>query len=134
MGLALAVVFLPLYLIMSIVAIRLARASKADRAEGRGYELLGMALATVMTWGLVYLARPIGYEDYGALLWEIGIILAGPLLTAFCVSLVGSYLRAPWLARSTSIAAGAMYATVTMPWATYLVLALIDWATSPTYT
>ena len=51
MGLALAVVFLPLYLIMSIVAIRLARASKADRAEGRGYELLGMALATVMTWG-----------------------------------------------------------------------------------
>lgn len=127
MGLALAVIFLPLYLVVSIIAILSARSMKADRALEGGYELKGMVLATVATWALAYLARPMGYDDYGALLLQFSIVFVFPLLIGFFVSAISSYLPDPWFARITSVAIGAKYATVTMPWVSYLLLALIDW-------
>lgn len=117
MGIAIAIFYLPLYIVFSIIAVVSAERINKNIKESKftnilifKYKVKGFVIATLTTWLLIWLVPVKGNTDFEALYIQLGLTLVVPAALAsfvFSKSETRKYL-----------AVGALLSTTAMPWVT----------------
>ncbi|MCG7945944.1 MAG: hypothetical protein N0C84_06315 [Candidatus Thiodiazotropha taylori] len=122
MGIAIAVVYLPLYIVFSIIAVISARGINKSIKEPEFTDkfifkrkAVGFMIAIIVTWILIWLVPVKGNTDFEALFIQLGLTLAGPAVLVLVVSILFSKSNT-----RKYFSVGALLSTVVIPWITLL--------------
>ncbi len=132
MGLAVAIIYLPLYLFFSSGAIYAAlkirkRTVSEEKTKSRYRHIfVGFIAGTLLTWWLVWLVPVKGNTDYEAFVNQLALTLLTPVV--FGVILFGfiklARLRQNW--HCVDIVSGVLFSTIAIPWLTIVAASYYD--------
>lgn len=124
MGIVVALIYLPIYLIFSLGAVYAAKKVRKITVGGEntkpkyGYDVIGFIASTVLTWVLIWLLPVKGNTDYEALFTQISLTLLTPAVLGVVLSGLIKITSVEKKKTFAGFVSGVYYSTIAIPWLT----------------